>query len=227
MDEANTCASWPASAKVRRTSSCRSSRTSRPPMTTRPRSGSRKRRKRFVTVVLPAPLGPTSATRCPGSMVSVTPSRAAGPSPYRAVTSSSATATGMLGAGTGVTGSVIAGSAAGQLEDARAGCEGRRKLACGCRERRHRVERRQGEQRERRHQHAIERPRVVRGDGERQHADECQAGDEHQGCVGDAGDECVAAGRVGGAPRRRTRLARTRRPPGRRRPARALPAGSP
>ena len=34
---------------------------------TRPSSGSRKRSRRFVTVVLPAPLGPTSAIRRPGS----------------------------------------------------------------------------------------------------------------------------------------------------------------
>ena len=98
---------------------------------------------------------------------------------------------------------MIAGSAAGQLEDARTGCERRRKLACGCRERRYRVERRQGEQRERRHQHTIERPRVVRGDGDGQHPDEREAGDEYQGCISKAGDECVAAGqsaelRVGG-----------------------------
>ena len=53
--------------EVRRTSCCRSSRRSRPPSVTRPRSGSRKRSSRFVTVVLPAPLGPTSATRRPGS----------------------------------------------------------------------------------------------------------------------------------------------------------------
>ena len=65
--ESNTCASWPARANVRRTSSCRRSRTSRPPIVTRPCSGSRKRSRRFVTVVFPAPLGPTSATRPPGS----------------------------------------------------------------------------------------------------------------------------------------------------------------
>ena len=67
MVESNTCASWPASANMRRTSSCRSSRASRPPIVTRPSSGSRNRRRRFVTVVFPAPLGPTSATRFPGS----------------------------------------------------------------------------------------------------------------------------------------------------------------
>ena len=43
--------------------------------------GSRNRRRRFVTVVFPAPLGPTSATRCPGSMGVSTPSSTAGPSP--------------------------------------------------------------------------------------------------------------------------------------------------
>ena len=59
------CASWPATAIARRTSSWRYSRRSRPPSVTRPASGSRKRSSRFVTVVLPAPLGPTSATRRP------------------------------------------------------------------------------------------------------------------------------------------------------------------
>ena len=38
-----------------------------PASVTRPSSGSRKRRRRFVTVVLPAPLGPTSAMRRPGA----------------------------------------------------------------------------------------------------------------------------------------------------------------
>ena len=52
---------------MRRTSSCRYSRRSRPAIVTRPCSGSRKRSSRFVTVVLPAPLGPTSATLRPGS----------------------------------------------------------------------------------------------------------------------------------------------------------------
>ena len=98
---------------------------------------------------------------------------------------------------------MIAGARPVSSRTRAAGCERRRKLACGRRERRHRVERGQGEQRERRHEHAIERPRVVRGDGEREHPDERQPGDEHQGRVGDAGDECVppaesAELRVGG-----------------------------
>ena len=58
-----------------RTSSCRYSRRSRPPSVTRPCSGSRKRSSRFATVVLPAPLGPTSATRRPGSSRRSTPSQ--------------------------------------------------------------------------------------------------------------------------------------------------------
>ncbi len=46
--ESKRCASWPASANVRRTSSWRYSRRSRPSSVTRPCSGSRKRSSRFV-----------------------------------------------------------------------------------------------------------------------------------------------------------------------------------
>ena len=60
------CESWPATAIVRRTSSWRYSRRSRPPRVTRPTSGSRKRTSRLTTVVFPAPLGPTRAIRRPG-----------------------------------------------------------------------------------------------------------------------------------------------------------------
>ena len=66
--ELKTCAPWPARANVGRTSSCRISRMSQPPIVTRPDAGSRKRKRRFVTVVLPAPLSPTSATRRPGAI---------------------------------------------------------------------------------------------------------------------------------------------------------------
>ena len=64
----------------RPTSSWRYSRRSRPARVTRPCSGSRKRRRRLTTVVLPEPLGPTSATFRPGSSRRLTPSRAGGSS---------------------------------------------------------------------------------------------------------------------------------------------------
>ena len=73
-------------------SSWRNSRRSRPPSVTRPGSGSRKRSSRLATVVLPAPLGPTSATRSPApepQAHAVERRHAAGPG-MRARTSSSA-----------------------------------------------------------------------------------------------------------------------------------------
>ena len=72
----NRCESWPATEITRRMSACRYSRRSLPASVTRPSWGSRKRRSRFATVVLPAPLGPTSATLSPGSSASATPSSA-------------------------------------------------------------------------------------------------------------------------------------------------------
>ena len=49
-----------------------------PPSVTRPRSGSRNRSSRLATVVLPAPLGPSSATAAPGSSRRLKPSSAGG-----------------------------------------------------------------------------------------------------------------------------------------------------
>jgi hypothetical protein len=69
--------SWPATAIARRTSAWRYSRRSRPASRDRPASGSRKRSSRLTTVVFPAPLGPTRATRDPGSRRRLTPSSAA------------------------------------------------------------------------------------------------------------------------------------------------------
>src|SRR5207237_5547018 len=58
------CASSDACATVRR---------STPSMATRPSSGSRKRSITASSVLLPQPLGPTSATEWPAGMASVTP----------------------------------------------------------------------------------------------------------------------------------------------------------
>ena len=58
--------SWLTSAMRRRIWSRLSARRSRPPIATRPRSGSWNRSKSRAIVDLPAPLGPTIATRSPG-----------------------------------------------------------------------------------------------------------------------------------------------------------------
>ena len=80
-----------------------------------------------------------------------------------------------------------------ELEDAPAGGERRRELARSSRERRHRVERRQGE-RERRDEHTVQRSGVVGGDRDGEDADDGEPGDEHGKRVREPGDECVAPG---------------------------------
>ncbi len=81
----------------------------------------------------------------------------------------------------------------GELEDTAARFEGRGELASRTRQGRNGVERRQGEEGEGRDEHAIERPRVVRRDREREHPDERQAGDQHQPAVGGTGHESITA----------------------------------
>ena len=54
----------------------RSRRAARPPTRIRPASGSRNRRSRFATVVLPAPVVPTSATTSPNGIVRSRPATA-------------------------------------------------------------------------------------------------------------------------------------------------------
>ena len=160
--ESKTCASWPASANIRRTSSCRYSRRSWPAIVTRPRSGSRKRRSRFVDRRLPGAARPDE--RDPPARA-----RAAGRSPET---------TGSLGRRVarghalerdrapvraeprpGLAGSRTAGSRSVSSSTRRPGGERRRELARGGRERRDRLERREREQGERRDEHAVERRR--------------------------------------------------------------------
>src|SRR5215468_915532 len=61
----NSMLSWLTSAMVPRSDSMVTRRRSWPSMVTRPRSGSKKRKIRLKTVVLPAPDGPTRATLAP------------------------------------------------------------------------------------------------------------------------------------------------------------------
>ena len=226
--ESKTCASWPASANCRRTSSCRYSRTSRPSIVTRPCSGSRKRRSRFMTVVFPAPLGPTSAIaaarfeakvdtaeRRPLVGVRTAPSRLPVPrSPGAAE----------VGAAPGIH---HRGPAVDQLENAPAGGERGREFARRRRERGDRVERREGEQRERRHEHAVERrPRRVADTATARTPTTVRPGDEDRERVAEPGGERVAAAEARELALRRARRARASPPHGRRRRARERRAGA-
>ena len=140
---------------VRRTSSWRYSRASRPAIATRPSAGSRKRRSRLATVVLGA-LSPTSASRRPGG----------GPGrPRRAPATRGPGSRGhSFQSDRGPPGGSRCSRAAhgrltvGQLEDARARGRVVPELGCRGRERRNGIEGGQREQRERRHEHAVERP---------------------------------------------------------------------
>ncbi len=99
----------------------------------------------------------------------------------------------MPGASTGISGIAHRRPAIDELEHAPPGSERGAKLArCGG-QRRHGVERRQREQRERRDEHPVQRGLVVCSDGECQHTDRRQPRDENGQRIGDAGDERIAA----------------------------------